>query len=80
MSRYDFKQTKYDYRVKSAIFGVNYAYFDPVDPPGGQIIKSKIIENVLKGPDLTHRVDKKCSDMILSRPGTIIEPKMAFLA
>ena len=80
MSRYDFKQTKYDYRAKSAIFGVNYAYFDPVDPVDGLIIKSKIIENVLRGPDLTHRVYKKCLDIILSRPGTITGPKVPFLA
>ena len=35
--------------------------------PGGQFMKSKIIENVLRCPDLTHKVDKKCSDMILNR-------------
>ena len=74
------KWQKYDYRAKSAVFGVNYAYFDPVDPPGGQIIKSKIIENALRVPDITHKVDKKCSDMILNRPGTIIGPKVPFLA
>ena len=43
-------------------------------------MKSKIIENGLRGPDITHEVDKKCSDMILNRPGTIIGPKVPFLA
>ena len=38
-------------------------------------ILSKIIENVLRGPDLTLRVDKRCTDMILSRPVTIIDNK-----
>ena len=42
-------------------------------------MKSKMIENVSRGLDLTHRVDKKWFDMSLSRPGTILELKVPFL-
>ena len=41
-------------------------------------MKSKVIENVLRGRDLTHRVDRKGSDMIFNRPSTIIKQKVLF--
>ena len=69
MFDYDLQQTRCVYRHT----------LTPVTPlPGGHIIKVKVIENVLRGRDLTHRVDKKCSDMIFNRPSTIIKPRVLF--
>ena len=38
----------------------------------------KIFENTREGPYLTHKVDKKCPSIILSRPGMASEPKIPF--
>ena len=50
----------------------------PGDPPGGLVQDSKIIGDGLEGPYPTRKVGKKCSDMILSRPGTILKLEMPF--